>query len=421
MKNLKRFFSIMKKITSIFFTFFVIFFTFFFLCEGFFACPRRQKGKGTFWARASHILQVKMCFCFHVLAFLLFFLVPSSSQSTNAEPPSVIPPKPVPLKENDLVKEHPNSVIEVTAVASVPEFSTPAPRERQPSKRQLEAQGGGDGEGSSSSGSEHDHDQNDVVRSVGIKEQVAVIKAVAENNFFAAPHGFVQSWEKRCIDQLAKEGFTWNGQRIRRFMKKTLAEYEAHVQAPDKPTGNNSEWITSCANELSSISRALGSKASKKVWFAYLSGVEKRSLTNSLKEKKAKKKQKKEKIKEENAGHRQEVAAQIHQEFGGAEEAAKSLNLKKSKGERIEEKKDDPKASSEGTGSGGKGRWQAKILEREAELQEKKEERKLLQAKNEEKRLELEAVRAQNDAKKAEMDAKIHLKLFELMEKLGQK
>jgi hypothetical protein len=194
--------------------------------------------------------------------------VVSSVEAKSDAPPllSSLPPRPQPLPPASL------DVEEAVAVASS-SFSGTASQKRvvKPTtkSREMDVNMEGSGEeledddildekGTSKSAMKSE-------RAASLQEQVAVMEAVAKNNFFAAPYGQAFNWEKMCVDFLKKGGLDWSIQRIRRLVKKLLAEYEVFISNPEQPTGNKPEWISLCEESLRKISAASTVKLEKKV------------------------------------------------------------------------------------------------------------------------------------------------------------
>lgn len=99
-----------------------------------------------------------------------------------------------------------------------------------------------------------------------LKDQLVVLEVVALNNFFAAPFGKTAQWEKKCKDELKKRGIEWGSQKLRRFVKQHVEEYNSYV-SKGVPTGNVAEWIDPCREHLQKLSSSFASKEVKKVIF----------------------------------------------------------------------------------------------------------------------------------------------------------
>ena len=145
-----------------------------------------------------------------------------------------------------------------------------------------------------------------------LAEATFVIQAVAKNNFLAAPFGKVAEWEAACVEAIKKGKYDWSVQRVRKFVQRTINDYNAAVKKDPKLTGNKSSWMHSVQEDLDKIVAAVNAKEASK-------------------DKKARKARKKIAVKASNDLHRQEVKTKLEEEYGGPAAAASALKLKKSK------------------------------------------------------------------------------------------
>lgn len=146
--------------------------------------------------------------------------------------------------------------------------------------------------------------------SVSLKEMTAVVQAVAQFNFYAAPHKGVKMMQDMCVKALCDKGFTWSVQRIKRFIDGVLADYRAQLKGSNQlPTGNPYDWLQTVHDALSKIETAVLAKESKK-------------------RAKALKKERKAAATEQNE-ERRVAAKEELQKFGTADEAGAALGIKK--------------------------------------------------------------------------------------------
>jgi hypothetical protein len=239
---------------------------------------------------------------------------------------------------------------------------------------------------------------------VSLEEATFVIQAVAQFNFLAAPYGKVREWEVACTKHIVNKGYSWTVARLKKFVMRTVQEYKAALAKNPNLTGNKSTMLRAVKDELERIASAMESRQAQK-------------------EKKAKKLVKKEATKAGNEHHRMQVKQEMDKRFGGPEEAASALNVKKKQAAVPKEKGEASDGDSVGVGEllesdNTKGSGEKKNAARKRvsktdllAIETAKEERKMAQLELEKKKLELEE-------KRLEMEKKERADMMALMKEL---
>jgi hypothetical protein len=240
---------------------------------------------------------------------------------------------------------------------------------------------------------------------VSLEEATFVIQAVAQFNFLAAPYGKVREWEVACTKHIANKGYSWTVARLKKFVMRTVQEYKAALAKNPNLTGNKSTMLRAVKDELERIASAMESR-------------------QALKEKKAKKLVKKEATKAGNEQHRMQVKQEMDKRFGGPEQAASALKVKKKQAAAVPKQKGEA-SDSDSAGAGElqesdntKGSGEKKHAARKRfsktdlmAIESAKEERKMAQLELEKKKLELEE-------KRLEMEKKERADMMALMKEL---